>query len=85
MKILKSADKITTKNTLQYNNTKLYELFNGSIYQGEWKDGLRSGTGRIIYKSGSFYEGNWNNDQVCGNGKYIDRNLNSKNDFKKTK
>jgi len=36
----------------------LYYLFDfAAYYEGEWKDGLPHGFGRIIYDDGSMYEG----------------------------
>ena len=40
---------------------ELYYLFNYSAYyEGEWKNGLPHGFGRVIYDDGSLYEGCFN-------------------------
>ena len=43
----------------------------GSIYTGEWQNGLRHGEGRQIYEGGDFYEGEWEQDRANGNGFYF--------------
>ena len=57
----------------------LYYLFQfAAYYEGDWRNGLPNGFGRIIYDDGSLYEGCFNNgvaecDQalfICGNGNY---------------
>ena len=32
---------------------------NGDIYDGEWKEGLIHGQGKMIYKNRVTYEGEW--------------------------
>jgi hypothetical protein len=46
----------------------------GGIYIGEWKDGKRSGKGKIVYDDDSprdYYEGDWANDKRHGYGKCV--------------
>lgn len=46
------------------------EYADGSIYEGECKDGKRDGTGTVKYSDGSSYEGSWENDKRSGKGEY---------------
>ena len=48
-----------------------YICENGDYYIGQWKNGLRNGKGKEIYKYGDSYEGDCVNDKWEGNGKYI--------------
>jgi len=43
---------------------------NGVTYNGEWKDGSRSGNGTITTADGSRYEGEWKDDMFNGQGVY---------------
>jgi hypothetical protein len=43
----------------------------GNKYNGEWKDGERSGNGKFISSTGFEYEGEWLNDKKHGIGVYI--------------
>lgn len=49
--------------TLAYSN-------NGDliVYEGEWKNGIRSGEGRMIFANGDIYEGEWASDAPNGSG-----------------
>ena len=38
------------------------------IYEGSWKDGKRSGHGRLVHKDEGTYEGEWGNDLQEGKG-----------------
>ena len=39
-------------------------------YEGEFKNGKKNGTGKIVYEEdGAIYEGDWQNDQKHGRGK----------------
>jgi hypothetical protein len=42
----------------------------GSLYIGEWKNGLRHGKGIFVAKSGNTYSGQWQNDKLHGYGCY---------------
>ena len=42
---------------------------NGSVFEGEFKDGKRHGFGRCIYAAGALYEGNWSDDKRHGLGR----------------
>lgn len=43
----------------------------GSIYEGEWYAGKRSGKGLHKLENGNRYEGSWENDMKNGPGKYF--------------
>ena len=51
-----------------------HELENGSIYIGQWKNGLRHGKGKQIWTDGSVYEGFWKDNRACGIGRLIHSN-----------
>jgi hypothetical protein len=40
----------------------------GSVYQGEWRQGQRDGRGIMFYEDGSRYSGDWQNDLPHGKG-----------------
>ena len=44
--------------------------FDGSVYVGEWKDGMKAGRGSIQFSSGGKYEGEWKNDRQDGKGTF---------------
>ena len=55
-----------------------YTYIDGEYYEGEWKNGLRHGKGKLIRKDGTvLFEGNWINDGP-DNGKLI---IPEENDF----
>ena len=41
----------------------------GSVYQGEWRDGKKRGKGTMTYADGDVYEGKWDEDVFHGTGK----------------
>ncbi|KAM3130628.1 hypothetical protein pb186bvf_017325, partial [Paramecium bursaria] len=47
----------------------VYELNDGTLYQGTWKDKERFGT--QIWKNGSIFEGQFSNNQANGKGRMI--------------
>lgn len=49
-------------------------LIDGSIYEGNFVNGCKTGKGKLIFKDGTIYEGNFKNGKFDGNGKinYID-------------
>lgn len=49
----------------------VYELPNGTLYQGGFLHGKRSGYGTQIWKNGSLYEGQWNEGKANGRGRMI--------------
>ena len=51
---------------------KLVLLSDGSIYEGDFKNNVKKGKGKIIYKDGSTYEGDWDYDVKHGDGKLTD-------------
>lgn len=45
---------------------------NGNTYEGEWKEGIKSGTGKMTWKEKKEeYEGSWLNGKPNGYGTYI--------------
>lgn len=40
----------------------------GSVYEGEWKEGKRCGSGRMVWRNGQCYEGEWDSGRPSGNG-----------------
>ena len=53
------------------NGTGKYIYENGYIYEGNFKDGLRSGLGKLSAPNGDVYDGMWENDQFHGQGTYV--------------
>jgi hypothetical protein len=45
-----------------------------NIYEGEWKNGIPYGNGKMIYTTGDIYEGEWINGVHNGKGKIIYEN-----------
>ena len=41
---------------------------NGSVYEGQWRNGVREGFGRLIHVTGDMYEGDWRGDKANGYG-----------------
>ena len=56
--------------SLIYADVQRIELLNGDIYEGELKDGVRTGRGRLERPSGAWYEGDFLNGRIHGNGSY---------------
>jgi len=46
----------------------------GSVYEGEFKQNKREGTGRYMYANGEVYEGSWKDDKKHGLGTYTYQN-----------
>ena len=42
----------------------------GSLYDGEWSEGDKSGLGTYTYRNGDSYEGEWKSDEKHGKGTY---------------
>ncbi|CAD8080374.1 unnamed protein product [Paramecium primaurelia] len=49
----------------------VYELNNGSLYQGGWLEGKKQGKGVQIMKNGSIYEGQFSRGMANGKGRII--------------
>ena len=47
------------------------QLENGAVYIGEWKNGLRDGTGMQQWPDGSKYDGEWFEDKARGKGSLV--------------
>ena len=41
------------------------------IYDGEWMDGLKNGTGKYYYDDQTFYYGDWNRNRKEGKGQFV--------------
>ena len=51
-----------------------FAYLDGSIYDGEWKDGFRHGQGTFTYLDGSIYVGGWMQSERHGQGTLIENN-----------
>ena len=40
----------------------------GWSYNGQWKDGEKHGSGKLVYVDSSYYDGQWANDRKNGVG-----------------
>lgn len=49
---------------------QILNIEGGKIYEGEWKNGKKSGFGTFYGKNGKIvlYRGGWKNDKYCGDG-----------------
>lgn len=45
-----------------------------AVYEGEWKNNLRHGRGKMTYADGSVYDGDWEDDEPSGWGTQVDFN-----------
>ena len=54
----------------QYEEQERLRIGQEDAYQGEWKDGKRSGKGVQTFPEGSVYDGEWENNQFHGFGIY---------------
>lgn len=41
------------------------------VYEGQWKNDMKSGRGRQLWRDGSYYEGYWLNNMANGYGRLI--------------
>jgi hypothetical protein len=48
-----------------------YTYKNGSVYDGEWRGGMKHGFGIMKWIDGAKYEGEWQDNRACGKGKFI--------------
>ena len=44
-------------------------IFFGKVYEGDFKDGQRTGKGKYTWASGDVYEGDFKDGQITGQGK----------------
>jgi hypothetical protein len=51
-----------------------YEYANGSRYDGEWRAGLKHGSGIMLLANGDVYNGQWQAGEYCGCGRYVHHN-----------
>ena len=58
------------------NEYGIYRFANGSVYEGEWRDGKRTGQGKSTWPDGDVYEGGFKDDKRHGQGKYTYANGN---------
>ncbi|CBH15672.1 MORN repeat containing protein [Trypanosoma brucei gambiense DAL972] len=49
-----------------------YRYNNGDVYEGDWSNGGRCGSGTLRYADGSVYVGEWRNDKPHGCGCFTD-------------
>ena len=57
----------------------------GTIYEGEYKNGIKKGKGKLIYSGGKIYEGYFDNGLHDGEGFYTENGKTSKILFSKGK
>ena len=48
-------------------------MTDGSVYEGNWIDGVKDGTGKLYWKNGDIYDGNWLNNEYHGQGEYFQK------------
>jgi len=53
------------------NNTKFIEP-DGTIFEGSYRDDLRTGRGKLIKTDGSVFEGLWRDGKINGEGRVLD-------------
>jgi hypothetical protein len=46
------------------------DFYDNRYYDGEMKDGLKGGEGKLIFDSGNYYEGEYKEDEMEGSGFY---------------
>ena len=46
-------------------------FYGDSLYEGQLKNGIKSGYGRLILKNGDYFEGQFKNGQKNGDGLYV--------------
>ncbi len=51
-------------------DTRRVELENGDIYEGDFVDGVRTGSGTYVWANGNEYQGDFLNNQMHGEGTY---------------
>ena len=47
----------------------IFTFSNGSVYNGEWKDGKSDGQGTFTFPDGAVYDGEWKDGKSDGQGK----------------
>ncbi|CAD8087158.1 unnamed protein product [Paramecium sonneborni] len=52
-------------------NFSIYQLEDGCIYQGQWKNGMKHGCGKQYWLSGLYYEGYWAENMFQGRGRLV--------------
>ena len=61
--------KETLSGTYQDNSPlvkKAHTYKTGALYEGQWKGGLRHGSGHMVWVDNARYEGDWQYNQACG-------------------
>jgi hypothetical protein len=54
------------------NGSGAYKFTDGTVYNGEWKDGKRNGSGDCKYSDGDSYTGQWKDNKKNGQGTFKD-------------
>ena len=49
-------------------------IYDEKIYNGEWKNNLRNGSGILTFLNNDIFVGNWLDNEENGIGKYIENN-----------
>ena len=62
------GEMIISKGRMKPTGLGIMKFENGSLYEGQWENGVRSGYGRLIQDSGNVYEGRWSKDLANGYG-----------------
>ena len=47
-----------------------HRFFDGTIYEGSWKNGAIEGYGEVTWYDGNVYKGMWKNNFLDGHGEY---------------
>ena len=71
---LEEAKETLTSNVYMDNEPLVSRTHNyktGAVYEGQWKGGMRHGTGIMRWPGNARYIGDWQFNQACGQGKFI--------------
>eukprot|EP00286_Rhodomonas_abbreviata_P015142 CAMPEP_0181318732 /NCGR_PEP_ID=MMETSP1101-20121128/17169_1 /TAXON_ID=46948 /ORGANISM="Rhodomonas abbreviata, Strain Caron Lab Isolate" /LENGTH=409 /DNA_ID=CAMNT_0023426233 /DNA_START=102 /DNA_END=1331 /DNA_ORIENTATION=+ len=59
------------KNGKFHGNGRKEQIQEGWVYEGEWRDDVIMGTGKLMYKGGSVFEGSFVNGKVDGEAEFV--------------